>query len=200
MPNVRAAVVFWRAPVYQRGPSPRQGFSIGGSAPTLRALDGDKSPLVWRADAPKNAWPAAPLHGWNGRDADHTPVHRARVRFDCAPAGQDQGKPPPAGLDRPAWAGVRRRAPSATPKGGTNMTQQRQAHAVISREVARIGRPPTYPVQPGYAAIVAKAHEVCRSQTSDRWIICTPHDGSTVMRCHSGGIAATSCRQRISIN
>jgi hypothetical protein len=60
MPNERAAVVFWRAPGYQRGPSPRQGFSIGG-APTLRALDGDKSPLVWRADAPKNGWPAAPL-------------------------------------------------------------------------------------------------------------------------------------------
>jgi len=59
MPNVCAAVVFWRAPGYQRGPSPRQGFSIGGCPPTLRALDGDKSPLVWRADAPKNVWPAA---------------------------------------------------------------------------------------------------------------------------------------------
>jgi hypothetical protein len=43
-------------------PSPRQGFSIG-SVPTLRALDGDKSPLVWRADAPQNVWPAALLHG-----------------------------------------------------------------------------------------------------------------------------------------
>ena len=38
------------------------------------------------------------------------------------------------------------------------MTQQRQAQAVISREVARIGRLLTYPVHPGYAAIVAKAH------------------------------------------
>ena len=38
------------------------------------------------------------------------------------------------------------------------MTQQRQAHAVIRREVARIGRPRLYPVHPGYAAIVAKAH------------------------------------------
>ena len=38
------------------------------------------------------------------------------------------------------------------------MTHERQARAVISREVARIGRPPTYPVHPGYAAIVAKAH------------------------------------------
>src|SRR5215207_3629950 len=31
MPNERAAVVFWRAPAYQRGPSPRQGFSIGSA-------------------------------------------------------------------------------------------------------------------------------------------------------------------------
>jgi hypothetical protein len=84
LPNERAAVVFWRAPAYQRVPSPRQGFSIGGSAPTLRALDGDKSPLVLRADVPKNVWPAAPLravvcgqaaipalHGWNRHDSDH---------------------------------------------------------------------------------------------------------------------------------
>jgi hypothetical protein len=49
IPNERAAVVFWRAPAYQRVPSPGQGFSIGGCAPTLRA------------DAPKNVWPAAPL-------------------------------------------------------------------------------------------------------------------------------------------
>src|SRR5215212_2275429 len=38
------------------------------------------------------------------------------------------------------------------------MAQQRQAHAVIRREIARIGRRPTSPVHPGYAAIVAKAH------------------------------------------
>ena len=38
------------------------------------------------------------------------------------------------------------------------MTQQRQAHAVISREIARIGRPLSSPVHPGYAAIVAAAH------------------------------------------
>ena len=44
------------------------------------------------------------------------------------------------------------------------MTQQRPAHAVISREVARIGRPPTYPVHPGCAAIVAKAHELSLPQ------------------------------------
>jgi hypothetical protein len=38
------------------------------------------------------------------------------------------------------------------------MTQQREAHAVISRELVRIGRLPTSPVHRGYAAIVAKAH------------------------------------------
>jgi len=43
-------------------PAPVKDFQ---SAPaTLRALDGGKSPLVWRVDAPKNAQPAAPLHGW----------------------------------------------------------------------------------------------------------------------------------------
>jgi hypothetical protein len=42
--------------------------------------------------------------------------------------------------------------------GGTCMTQQRQAHVVISSEIARGGRSPTPPVHPGYAAIVAKAH------------------------------------------
>lgn len=46
------------------------------------------------------------------------------------------------------------------------MTHQRQAHAVIRREVARIGRRPTYPVHPGYAAIVAKAHELSLPQCS----------------------------------
>ncbi len=38
------------------------------------------------------------------------------------------------------------------------MTQQRQAQSVITREVDRIGRLPTYPAHPGYVAIVAKAH------------------------------------------
>ena len=79
MPNERAAVVFWRAPAYQRGPSPRQGFSIGGYAPTLRALDGDKSPLVRRADAPKNVWPAAPL---GPMVCDHTTL-TARKAWNC---------------------------------------------------------------------------------------------------------------------
>jgi hypothetical protein len=94
-------------------PAPVKDFQ--SAPPTLRALDRDKSPLVSRADAPKNAQPAAPLHGENGRDADFTPVHRARVPLDCAPVGQDLGKPPPAGLDRPAGAQARRRTPSATP-------------------------------------------------------------------------------------
>ena len=38
------------------------------------------------------------------------------------------------------------------------MTQQTQSQAVISREVARIGRQSTYPIHPGYTAIVTKAH------------------------------------------
>ncbi len=37
------------------------------------------------------------------------------------------------------------------------MTHQREAHAVIRREVARLGRSRTHPIHPGYAAIVAKA-------------------------------------------
>ena len=119
------------------------------------------------------------------------------------------------------------------------MTQQTQSQAVISRELARIGRPCTYPIHPGYAAIVAKAHELslpqrsatditihdqsliierqprqfawradtaaavcsaCPNQTSGPWITCTPRDGFTVMHCPSGGMAATSCRQWISIS
>ena len=40
-------------------PAPVKDFQ--SAPPTLRALDEDKSPLVWRADAPKNVWPAAPL-------------------------------------------------------------------------------------------------------------------------------------------
>ena len=38
------------------------------------------------------------------------------------------------------------------------MTQQRQAQSVITREVDRSGRLPTYPAHPGYVAIDAKAH------------------------------------------
>ena len=40
------------------------------------------------------------------------------------------------------------------------MTQPRQAHAVIRREVVRLRRPRKCPIHPGYAAIVAKAHEL----------------------------------------
>jgi hypothetical protein len=94
-------------------PAPVKDFQ--SAAPTLRALDGDKSPLVWRADAPKNGQPAAPRSGTqsaittppgeNRHDSDHTPVHRARVHFDCAPAAQDQGKPPPRALTGRHWHG-----------------------------------------------------------------------------------------------
>src|SRR5215216_4709555 len=38
------------------------------------------------------------------------------------------------------------------------MTQTREAHAVISREVVRLRRPRKHPIHLGYAAIVAKAH------------------------------------------
>ena len=40
------------------------------------------------------------------------------------------------------------------------MSHQRQAHAVITREVVRLRRPRKHPMHPGYAAIVAKAHEL----------------------------------------
>jgi hypothetical protein len=40
------------------------------------------------------------------------------------------------------------------------MNQQRQAHAVIRREVVRLKRARTHPLHPGYVAIVAKAHEL----------------------------------------
>jgi len=46
------------------------------------------------------------------------------------------------------------------------MTQQRQAQSVIIREVARIRRLSTYPIHPGYAAIVAKAHALGLPQRS----------------------------------
>ena len=46
------------------------------------------------------------------------------------------------------------------------MTQQRQAQSVITREVARIGRPQKHPIHPGYAAIVATAHALGLPQCS----------------------------------
>jgi len=60
------------------------------------------------------------------------------------------------------------------------MTQQTQPQAVISREVARIERPPTSPVHPGYAAIVAKAHELSLRQCSATDI--TIHDRLLITR------------------
>jgi hypothetical protein len=119
------------------------------------------------------------------------------------------------------------------------MTQQRQAQSVITREVARIGRLSTYPIHPGYVAIVAKAHalglpqcsatditildrlliarrqpcefawradtaaaacSVCPNHISDRWIISTPHDGSTARHCRSGEMVPHSYEQRTSIS
>ena len=44
------------------------------------------------------------------------------------------------------------------------MTQQTQAQATIARELARIRRPRKQPIHPGYAAIVAKAHELSLPQ------------------------------------
>ena len=46
------------------------------------------------------------------------------------------------------------------------MTQQTQPQAVINRELARIRRPRTHPIHPGYAAIVAKAHALSLPQRS----------------------------------
>ena len=49
------------------------------------------------------------------------------------------------------------------------------------------------------ADTAAAVCSVCPNHISDRWIISTPRGDSTDMRCRSGGTAATSCRQRISI-
>jgi hypothetical protein len=46
------------------------------------------------------------------------------------------------------------------------MTQQRQAQAVITRELTRLGRPRKQPIHPGYAAIVARAHALGLPQCS----------------------------------
>jgi len=74
------------------------------------------------------------------------------------------------------------------------MTQQRQAHDVISREVARIGRLPTSPVHPGYAAIVAKAHALGLPQRSatditihDRLLIASRQPRQFAWLLHSSG-------------
>ena len=74
------------------------------------------------------------------------------------------------------------------------MTQQRQAHDVISREVVRIGRLPTSPVHPGYAAIVAKAHALGLPQRSatditihDRLLIASRQPRQFAWLLHSSG-------------
>ena len=74
------------------------------------------------------------------------------------------------------------------------MTQQRQARAVISREIARIGRPLISPVHPGYAAIVAKAHALGLPQCSatditihDRLLIASPKQRQFAWLLHSSG-------------
>lgn len=46
------------------------------------------------------------------------------------------------------------------------MTQQRQGQTVISREIGRLGRLSMYPIHPGYAVIVAKAHALGLPQCS----------------------------------
>jgi len=48
------------------------------------------------------------------------------------------------------------------------------------------------------ADTAAAACSAYQNQTSGHWTISTPHDGSTVMRCRSGGMAVTSFRYRIS--
>jgi hypothetical protein len=75
------------------------------------------------------------------------------------------------------------------------MTQPRQAQSVITREVARIGRLSTYPIHPGYVAIVAKAHALGLPQrhatditTLDRLLIarCQPRKFAWLLhRCGS---------------
>jgi hypothetical protein len=74
------------------------------------------------------------------------------------------------------------------------MTQQRQAHDVISREIARIGRLPTSPVHPGYAAIVAKAHALGLPQCHatditihDRLLIASRQPRQFAWLLHSSG-------------
>jgi hypothetical protein len=60
------------------------------------------------------------------------------------------------------------------------MTQQTQSHAVIVRELTRIGRPRKYPLHPGYVAIVAKAHALGLPECSATDI--TIHDRLQIAR------------------
>ena len=74
------------------------------------------------------------------------------------------------------------------------MTQQRQAQSVIIREVARIRRLSTYPIHPGYAAIVAKAHALGLPQRHatditihDRLLIASRQPRQFAWLLHSNG-------------
>ena len=74
------------------------------------------------------------------------------------------------------------------------MTQQRQAQSVITREIARIGRLSTYPIHPGYVAIVAKAHALGLPQCSatditlhDRLLIASRQPRQFAWLLHSSG-------------
>ena len=74
------------------------------------------------------------------------------------------------------------------------MTQQRQAHDVISREVVRIGRQSTSPIHPGYTAIVTKAHALGLPQRHatditihDRLLIASRQPRQFAWLLHSSG-------------
>ena len=74
------------------------------------------------------------------------------------------------------------------------MTQQTQSQAVISREIARIGRQSTYPIHPGYTAIVTKAHALGLPQRHatditihDRLLIASRQPRQFAWLLHSSG-------------
>ena len=74
------------------------------------------------------------------------------------------------------------------------MTQQQQAQAVISREIARIGRLSTSPIHPGYTAIVTKAHALGLPQRHatditihDRLLIASRQPRQFAWLLHSSG-------------
>ena len=74
------------------------------------------------------------------------------------------------------------------------MTQQTQSQAVISREIARIGRLSTYPIHPGYTAIVTKAHALGLPQRHatditihDRLLIASRQPRQFAWLLHSSG-------------
>ena len=70
-------------------PAPVKDFQ--SAPPTLRALDGDKSPLVSRADAPKNVRPAAPLtrtSSITGAFINEDPAYLQATGFILNPEGR----------------------------------------------------------------------------------------------------------------